>query len=146
LKIYSKLLTPWLRFYYRNCLTRQIFSVIYYFSFTYRSHTYSTSFILLRLFVQIILCILSHYSTPGTSYKLFPLLIFYSKKRLENLLRGEGEREKRRERKEEEGTEKDFSQTTEDRWPPSSLGPCLLPCTFGHLANALLSPPDNDVH
>lgn len=56
MEIYSELLTLWLKFYYRSCLSRQIFSFIsFFFPFTYRSHIFSTSFVLLRLFVQIIL-------------------------------------------------------------------------------------------
>lgn len=117
LKIHSKLLTLWLKFYYRSCLTRQIFSVIYIFPLL-------TEFILIALHLFSRDClsksfffILSHYSTPGTSYKPFPLLIFYSKKQLENPLgRGcEGDGEKRRERRRKEetgmGREKRSSQT-----------------------------------
>lgn len=96
LKIHFKLLMLWLKFYYRSCLTRQIFSVIYIFPLL-------TELIALHLsswdcLFKSFFYILSHYSTPGTTYKLLPLLIFYSKKQLENLLRGwgEGEREKRR--------------------------------------------------
>lgn len=94
LKIHSKLLMLCLKFYYRSCLTRQIFSVIYIFPvFTELIALHLSSWdCLFKSFFYI----LSHYSTPGTSYKLLPLLIFYSKKQLENLLRrGEGERRRK---------------------------------------------------
>lgn len=144
LKIYSKLLTLWLKLYYRSCLTRQIFSVIYIFPLL-------TEVILTALHLSSWDClfksffhILSHYSTRGTSYKHFPLLIFYLKKQLENPSRGRGvgrgEKEKRGKMKGEKGTEKDFSQTTEDSWPTSSLGPCLLSYTFENVSQMLCYP------
>lgn len=91
LKIHSRLLMLCLKFYYRSCLTRQIFSVIYIFPvFTELIELHLSSWdCLFKSFFYI----LSHYSPPGTSYKLLPLLIFYSKKQLENLLRGRRERE-----------------------------------------------------
>lgn len=102
LKIHSTLLMLCLKFYYRSCLTRQIFSVIYIFPvFTELIALHLSSWdCLFKSFFYI----LSHYSTPGTSYKLLPLLIFYSKKQLENLLRqGEGERRRKQ--------DTDFAQT-----------------------------------
>lgn len=137
LKIHFKLLMLWLKFYYRSCLTRQIFSVIYIFPLL-------TELIALHLsswdcLFKSFFYILSHYSTPGTTYKLLPLLIFYSKKQLENLLRGgEGKREKRRKREREK-------EKMGHRSAPPSLRPHILSGTSESLSQMLLSPPGNDV-
>lgn len=133
----------WLKFYYRSCLTRQIFSVIYIFPLL-------TELIALHLsswdcLFKSFFYILSHYSTPGTSYKLLPLLIFYSKKQLENLLRDrrrtEGEKKKREKRKKQ-----DRFWLGHPSWLPPSLGPHVLSCTSENLSQMLFSPPGNDVH
>lgn len=144
-KFHSKLLMLWLKFYYGSCLTRQIFSVLYIFPLL-------TELIALHLFswdclFKSFFYILSHYSTPGNSYKPLPLLIFYSKKQPENLLRRRREREKRRKRKrrEKEKTGHRFCPG-HSSWPPSSLGPQILSCTSENLSQILFSPPVNDVH
>lgn len=138
----------WLKFYYRSCLTRQIFSVIYIFPLL-------TELIALHLsswdcLFKSFFYILSHYSTPGTSYKLLPLLIFYSKKQLENPLRGrrrrEGEKEEKREKERGRRRQQDRFCPGHPSWLPPSLGPHLLSCTSENLSQMLFSPPGNDVH
>lgn len=103
MEIYSKLLTPWLKFYYRSCLSRQIFSFISFFSpFTYRSRIFSTSFVLLRLFVQIILFFfLSNPSLlfyPRDQLPASPIIIFLFKETARKYIMGEtgSEKEERR--------------------------------------------------
>lgn len=141
LKIHFKLLMLWLKFYYRSCLTRQIFLVIYIFPLLTELIALHLSFwdCLFKSFFNV----LSHYSTPGTTYKLLPLLIFSSKKQPEKLLRGgEGERRTREREKKKTGCRSCPGHLS---WPPPSLGPHILSCTSENLSQMLLSPPGKDV-
>lgn len=117
-----------------------IFIYIFFFPpFTYRSHISSTSFVLLRLFVQIILpppSIHHCYSTPGINYKLLPLLFFFIQINNKKIHYG----------REGEGGRKDFSQTSGDSWPVLNETLSTFLYTYKPFSSVFLPPPDKDVH